>query len=75
MILGQLLILKNLVLKNLIPSQEYFLADDITASHDVQPFIDVIKIDDTRDLGTSSRFSITTNILAKADRVEITFKK
>ena len=65
---------KNLVLKNLIPSQEYFLADDITASHDVQPFIDVIKIDDTRDLGTSSRFSITTNILAKADRVEITFK-
>ena len=65
---------KNLVLRNLIPAQEYFLADDITASYDVQPFIDVIKIDDTRNLGVSSRFSITTNILAKADRVEITFK-
>ena len=61
-------------MRNLIPAQEYFLADDITASYDVQPFIDVIKIDDTRDLGVSSRFSITTNILAKADRVEITFK-
>lgn len=67
---------KNLVLRNLIPGQEYFLADDITASTDVQPFVDTFIINDSRTNITKElkKLSISTNVIARADRIQLTFK-
>ena len=62
----------NLVLRNLIPGAEYFLAEDTGTSLDTAPFIDAFKIEDFRD--SSDYFRISTEVIATADKIDITFK-
>ena len=59
---------ENLVLRNLIPGAEYFLAEDTNTALNTMPFIDTIKITDQREVGY---FSIMTEVVAKASSIEI----
>ena len=61
---------ENMVLKNLIPGAEYFLAEDTNTALNTLPFIDIIKVVDQRETGY---FSISTEVIAKASSIEIEF--
>lgn len=59
---------ENLILRNLIPGAEYFLAEDTNTALNTAPFIDSIIINDERETGY---FSISTEVIAKASSIEI----
>ena len=59
---------ENLILRNLIPGAEYFLAEDTDTALNTMPFIDIIKVEDRRETGY---FSISTEVIAKASSIEI----
>lgn len=59
---------ENLVLRNLIPGAEYFLAEDTDTALNTAPFIDKMVIVDNR---ASGYFKITTEVIAKASSIEI----
>lgn len=63
---------ENNVLRNMIPGTEYFLQDDLDSVQTTAPFIDVILIEDNRDI-PNGHFRISTTIIAKADAVTIDF--
>ena len=62
---------ENQVLRNLIPGAEYFLADDTGTALDNAPFIDTFIITDNRESGY---FNISTEVIAKASSITLTFK-
>jgi hypothetical protein len=58
---------ENLVLRNLIPGAEYFLAEDTNTALNTMPFIDQMVIFDNRSTGY---FKVTTEVIAKASSIE-----